>query len=347
MLDLTWPLVRPLLFQLSAERAHELTLRTLARAPRLVSGLARTTQGPPDPSLGVDAFGLRLGGPVGLAAGLDKNGVATTFWPSLGFGFIEVGTVTAHPQPGNPQPRLFRLPADGALINRMGFNNGGSQALADRLRALHQAGRWPSVPVGANIGKSKITPLDQAPQDYATSTERLAPLVDWFTVNVSSPNTPGLRSLQEPAALQGILGAVLKRASGRPVLLKLAPDLAPAALAEAVELAIAEGVAGIIATNTTVTRDGLRRDPNERGGLSGRPLWPLARSRIQTALDTAAGRVPIIGCGGIHTTEQVEELLTAGCVAVQIYTGLIFEGPGLPSRINRALAHRASGSTAS
>lgn len=341
MLDLTWPLTRPFLFQLSAERAHELTLRALQTAPGFAGALAGLTQSPPSERLAVQAFGLRFGGPIGLAAGLDKNGVAIPFWPSLGFGFVEVGTVTAHPQPGNARPRLFRIPADGALINRMGFNNEGSQALANRMRALRDAGRWPSVPVGANIGKSKITPLDDAATDYAISTERLAGLADWFTVNVSSPNTAGLRSLQEPAALKRILGAVLERAGGAPVLLKLAPDLEPDALAEAVRLAIAEGVAGIIATNTTISREGLSADPGESGGLSGRPLWPLARARIGAALDAASGKVPVIGCGGVHTVAQAKELLDAGCIAVQLYTGLIFEGPGLPHQLNEGLLRSA------
>jgi len=340
MLDLTWPLARPLLFALDAERAHHLTLAALGSGGAALGGLARASMGAPPQALRRTVAGLPFAGPVGLAAGLDKDGVAIPFWPALGFGFIEVGTVTAHAQPGNPKPRLFRLPADGALINRMGFNNLGSQALADRLRALRERGRWPSVPVGANIGKSKATPLDEAAQDYATSTERLAGLCDWFTVNVSSPNTPGLRSLQDPESLRQILGAVLERSGDTPVFLKLAPDLEPQALAQAVDLAIRVGSRGIIATNTTVGREGLTQDPGEAGGLSGRPLWPLARARIQTALDAAAGRVPVIGCGGIHRAEQVQDLLGAGCAAIQIYSALIFEGPGLPSRLNRVLAQQ-------
>jgi dihydroorotate dehydrogenase len=337
VLDLTWPIARPLLFSLSAERAHELTLRGLALAGGPIGAVAELTMGPPPRALARRVAGLELAGPIGLAAGLDKDGVAIPFWPSLGFGFIEVGTVTALPQPGNPSPRLFRLPADGALINRMGFNNHGSEALATRLRQLRERGRWPAVPVGANLGKSKATPLDEAAADYATSARRLAGLADWFTVNVSSPNTPGLRSLQDPEQLGRILDGVLAEVGAAPVFLKLAPDLEPDALADAVGLAIARGAAGIIATNTTVSRDGLTRDPGEAGGLSGRPLWPLARARILTALDAAAGRVPVIGCGGVHTVAQARELLDAGCAAVQLYTGLIFDGPGLPARLNRGL----------
>lgn len=336
MLDVGWPLTKAVLFSMDAERAHELTLGMLESG--LFGGLAGLTLNPPDPSLAVEAFGVKLAGPVGLAAGLDKDGRAIPFWPRLGFGFIEVGTVTAHPQAGNDKPRLFRLPEDGALINRMGFNNHGSEALANRIRGLREAGKWPAIPVGANIGKSKITPLDEAPQDYATSTRRLQGMVDWFTINVSSPNTPGLRSLQGPDVLGALIDAVLAEAKDTPVLLKLAPDLEPEALTEAVELAIRHGVSGIVATNTTISRpDSLRGDGSERGGLSGAPLWPLARSRIETAIQATGGRVPVIGAGGIRSAEQVRELLALGCVAIQLYSGLIFEGPGLPHRLNRGL----------
>ena len=338
MLDLTWPLVRPAIFSLDAEPAHDLTMKTLAGAPRLLGSVAGSTMGPPPASLAREAFGLTLAGPVGLAAGLDKNGVAIEFWPSLGFGFIEVGTVTAHAQPGNPKPRMFRMPADGAIINRMGFNNEGSEALARRLERLHNQSRWPACPVGVNLGKSKITPLDEAPEDYRTSTRRVAPFADYLTVNVSSPNTPGLRSLQDRGPLQAILEAVLEEANNTPVLVKLAPDLEAEAIGEVVELAIELGLSGMIATNTTIGRKGLSKDPNQAGGLSGRPLWPLARQRIQDALDASAGRLPIIGVGGIHSASQVKDLLDAGCVAVQIYSGLIFEGPGLPHNIHQTLA---------
>ena len=337
MLNWTWPITRPILFSMDAEAAHERTLWLLEHFGGLAGALARLTQPAPDPALSRQAFGVALKSPIGLAAGLDKDGRAIPFWPKLGFGFIEVGTVTAHPQPGNDKPRLFRLVQDRALINRMGFNNHGSEALADRLRALRESGRWPDVPVGANIGKSKITPLDQAAEDYATSARRLKGLADWFTVNVSSPNTPGLRSLQGPEVLGALIDTVLAEVDGAPVLLKLAPDLEPEALAEAVELAISRGISGIIATNTTITRPGLTVDNGESGGLSGAPLWPLARSRIATALDAASGRVPVIGAGGVYTVDQAKELLDLGCIAIQLYSGLIFEGPGLPSRLNRGL----------
>lgn len=336
MLDLGWPITRRLLFALDAERAHELVSGAVAAAPALLGALARLTMGPPPPSLAREVGGLRFAGPVGLAAGLDKDGRAIRFWPSLGFGFVEVGTVTAHPQPGNDRPRLFRLPEDRALVNRMGFNNRGSEALAATARALREGGRWPAVPVGANVGKSKVTPVEDAHEDYATSVRRLAGLFDWFTVNVSSPNTPGLRDLQDAALLGRLLPRVVAEAKGTPVFLKLAPDLGDEAIVSAVELARAEGVAGIVATNTTIRRDGLQRDPGEAGGLSGRPLWPLARDRIRVVLQ-AAGPLPVIGVGGVERAEQVRELLTAGCAAVQLYTALIYDGPGLPARLHREL----------
>lgn len=340
MLDIGWPLTRSVLFRMDAERAHELTIGLLAGAPRLLGATARLTMGPPDPSLQRTVAGVRWAGPVGLAAGLDKDGRAIEFWPSLGFGSVEVGTVTAHPQPGNDKPRLFRLVDERALLNRMGFNNRGSEALAATARALREAGRWPSVPVGANVGKSKVTPIEQAHEDYALSVRRLAGLFDWFTVNVSSPNTPGLRDLQDAALLARLLPAVIAEAKDTPVLLKLAPDLGDEAIVAAVELARKEGVSGIVATNTTIRRDVLAKDPGEAGGLSGRPLWPIARDRIRVVL-RAAGGLPVVGVGGIERADQVRELLDMGCAAVQLYSALIYEGPGLPARLHRELVTRA------
>ena len=335
MIDALWRAFRPLLFQLDAETAHHLTLSTLGAAPRLMGSLARPLcAAPRSPT---QLFGHDLPCPIGLAAGLDKDGVAIGFWPALGFGFIEVGTVTALPQPGNPRPRLFRLVQDRALINRMGFNNHGSEALARRLTVLRERSRWPDVPVGANLGKSKVTPLEDAAADYATSARRLADLVDYFTVNVSSPNTPGLRSLQDADPLRRILDAVMTEARGTPTALKLAPDLTDDAIGEAVELAIEQGLHAVIATNTTIRRDGLTHDPDEAGGLSGAPLWPLASDRIACTLDAAAGRIAVVGVGGIETAAQVGQLLDRGCVAVQLYSSLIFQGPGLIRHLRRGL----------
>ncbi len=337
MLDLGWRLLRPLLFSLDPERAHRLVLHGLGLAPGLAAALLRPLAGAPSPTLARTVGGLRLAGPVGLAAGLDKDGHAVQVWPSLGFGFVEIGTVTAHPQPGNPRPRLFRLPAERALINRMGFNNEGSEALAARLRRLRESGRWPSVPVGANIGKSKITPLEEAPADYALSVERLKPWVDYLTVNISSPNTPGLRDLQQTDSLARLLERVVPASAPLPVFLKLSPDSADEDLFAAVGVAREAGVAGIIATNTTITRPGDTGRTGESGGLSGAPLWPLARRRIQDVLRAAEGRLPVIGVGGVESAAQVQELLDAGCAAVQVYTALIYQGPGLIRRLNRAL----------
>ena len=336
MLDLIYPVLRPALFSIDAERAHNAALRALAVAPRAWARLASLTMGRPPASLQREVAGLRLAGPIGLAGGLDKDGVAIPFWPGLGFGFVEVGTVTAHGQAGNPRPRIFRLPQERALINRMDRNRGSAE-LAARLRRLRERDAVP-VPVGVCIGKSKVTPLEAATNDYVTSTKRLAELVDYFTVNVSSPATPGLRSLQNPDALAELLPAVIDAAAGRPVFLKLAPDLDDEEIAGLVDRAVTLGVAGVIASNTTVRRDLLDHDPGEDGGLSGAPLWSLARHCIQTVLDAAAGRVAVIGVGGIERPEQVQELLDAGCAAVQLYTALIYRGPGLPSRLNSALA---------
>lgn len=335
-------LLRPLLFLLPPEAAHEATLRLLATAPRALARLARSAAGAPDPRLARLLGPLRLAGPVGLAAGLDKNGVAVPFWPALGFGFVEIGTVTALPQPGNPRPRLFRLPRERALINRLGFNNQGSEALARRLARLRATGRWPAVPVGVNVGKSRVTPVAEAVGDYVTTIGRLAGLADYFTINVSSPNTPGLRSLQDADALARLVPAAVEKAGGAPVFLKLAPDLEQEAIADAVELSIAAGIAGFVATNTTVRRDILARESLARygggeGGLSGRPLWPLARQAIGHVLAAAAGRVPVVGVGGVESVAQVRELLAAGCAAVQLYTAMVYEGPGLPARLHRDL----------
>jgi dihydroorotate dehydrogenase len=342
MFNLAYPLIRPVLFSMDAERAHEWTLNALEKAPDLWASLARLSTPGSTAKDSVDLCGLRLANPIGLAAGLDKNGIAIPFWPSLGFGFIEVGTVTAHPQPGNPQPRLFRLPEERALINRMGFNNEGSEALAHRLRTLREAGRWPDVPVGANIGKSKITPIEAATSDYITSIERLVGLADYFTINVSSPNTPGLRKLQSQEHLTELLPATFEAAKGTPVFLKLAPDLTDEAIQEAVDLAIASGISAIIATNTTIRRDLLTRDPNEAGGMSGAPLWPFARDRILAVLKASDGRIPVVGVGGIRSVEQAVELLNAGCVALQLYSALIFDGPGLPSKLATGIRSQRS-----
>ena len=317
-----------------AETAHERTVAMaarLGRRPRLIRALARHF-GAATPR---EVFGVRFPGPVGLAAGMDKNGVALPAWPAFGFGFVEVGTVTWHAQPGNPRPRLYRLPASEAVINRMGFNNLGAAALASRLRDL---GPLP-VPLGVSIGKSKVTPVSEAVADYRSSLRLLFPYADYFAVNVSSPNTPGLRGLQDRAALDELLGE-LRGEQPVPLLVKVAPDLTDGALAELLEVCEAHKVAGVIATNTTVERSGVASADSalasEAGGLSGRPLTARALEVVRFVASETGGRLPIIGVGGIHSADDALRMLDAGASLVQLYTGFIYRGPGLVRAINRA-----------
>lgn len=306
----------------------------------MVRWLAALSDLRPDPILARRVGPLTWAGPVGLAAGLDKNGVGVRTWEALGFGAVEVGTVTGRSQPGNPRPRLFRLPEERALINRMGFNNAGAIALAARLARLRAAGHWPRVPVGANLGKTKAVADDATVADYLDSIGALRGKADYFVVNVSSPNTPGLRALQERAPLQRLLSAVVPEARPTPVFLKLAPDLEDDALTEAVAVAVDSGCAGIIATNTTITRPGDTGRIEQVGGLSGGPLRDLARHKIRVVVN-AAGTLPVIGVGGVATAEDVLALLRLGCAAVQVYTAIIYEGPTIAARIHRDLAGRA------
>ena len=330
-------LVRPALFRIGggdAEVAHEWTLRrleALSHRPAVLRALRRP--------YAVDAprtvFGVRFPNPVGLAAGLDKDGRALPAWPALGFGFVEVGTVTRHPQPGNPRPRLFRLPDSAGLINRMGFNNAGADALAARLEKV---GPLP-VPLGVSLGKSKVTPLDEAVDDYVYSLRALRRYADYVAVNVSSPNTPGLRSLQDRSALATLLAALRAEADGTPILVKVAPDLTDHALGELLEVCAAHGVAGLIATNTTLSRDALApadtARAGEAGGLSGRPLAERAREVVTFIAKRCD--LPVIGVGGITTPADARRLLDAGASLVQLYTGLVYAGPGLVRRIVREL----------
>jgi dihydroorotate dehydrogenase len=364
VLDAGYRLARPALFRLDAERAHGLTLGALAGLSRLarvarrptrpaggMAGAARLTPAPPV----CRVMGIDFPSRVGLAAGMDKDGHALRAWPLLGFGFVEVGTVTAHPQPGNPRPRLFRLPDDGAVINRMGFNNAGAAALAERLARL---GPLP-VPLGISIGKSKITPVPDAVQDYLVSLRLLHPFADYFAVNVSSPNTPGLRSLQEGAALAELVAALVSASAALagpvgvavPIVVKVAPDLPEGAVEEVVEVCLAHGAAGIIATNTTLSRGGLIAGPSnagpsaagsaqEAGGLSGRPLSGRALEVVRTVRRLAGDRLAVIGVGGICGPDDARRMLDAGAGLVQLYTGLVYQGPGLVRRVAAAVDHR-------
>jgi dihydroorotate dehydrogenase len=317
--------VRPVLFRLGggdAETAHERTLATLARLPAF-----RRPYSPSGASKTV--LGLRFPNRVGLAAGMDKDGRALRAWPALGFGFVEVGTVTWHAQPGNDRPRLFRLPEHEAIVNRMGFNNGGARALAARLAAL---GPLP-VPLGISLGKSKITPLDDAVEDYVQSFRVLSAYADYFAINISSPNTPGLRQLQDRDRLAELLGAL---ASSKPLLVKVAPDLTDAALGELLDVCLEHGVAGVIATNTTIERPGV--STGEAGGLSGRPL--AARALEVVRFVTKESGLPVIGVGGITRPDDAVRMVDAGASLVQLYTGLIYRGPGLVRGCVRALSAR-------
>ena len=290
----------------------------------------------------VEALGLTFEGPFGLAAGFDKNAVAIRALGDLGFSHVEIGTVTALAQPGNDKPRLFRLPADRALINRMGFNNDGAEVVATRLGAL-RARFGNSLPIiGVNIGKSKVTPVEQAADDYRTSAKLLAPFADYLAVNVSSPNTPGLRSLQEVSALRPILQAVIEESLGLPVLVKIAPDLANEDIIAVADLAVELGLAGVIATNTTIGREGLkspkaRIDEIGAGGLSGAPLKARSLEVLQLLAGHLNGSIAIVSVGGIETAAEAKERLNAGATLVQGYSGFIYEGPFWARRVNRGI----------
>lgn len=327
--------VRPALFRVGggdAEAAHEWTLRRLAalsRRPALLAALrARYAVSAPR-----TVFGIDFPNPVGLAAGMDKNGMALPAWPALGFGFVEVGTVTAHGQPGNPRPRLFRLPASDAVINRMGFNNDGAHALADRLAS--QPAALP-VPLGISVGKSKVTPLDQAVEDYLASYKALRDHGDYFAVNVSSPNTPGLRALQDRDHLDALLSALVGE---KPILVKIAPDLTDQAIGEVLQVCVDRGAAGVIATNTTLSRAGLApadtARAGEAGGLSGGPLTARAREVVAFVHRETGGALPVIGVGGILHPDDAARLFDAGASLVQLYTGFIYRGPALVRAIAR------------
>ena len=327
--------VRPLLFLRDAESAHDFALGSLRRASSLKSLLALLWRfRPPDQPRTL--FGVTFPNPIGLAAGFDKNGVALPALAALGFGFVELGTVTARAQPGNPRPRMFRYRKEQALINRLGFNNDGADLVANRLRQLRESGRWPDIPVGINIGKSKLTPLDQAPADYLHSFRRLRNFADYIVLNVSSPNTPGLRSLQAGEALSVLLRAVQdENRTNKPIVVKISPDLSATELAEVVSTCEAQKVAAIIATNSTLDHSVIPPGQNQAGGLSGPPLREKSTALIRTL--AAQTSIPIIGCGGISDGPSAREKLEAGAQLLQIYTGLVYRGPGLIKEIAKAV----------
>jgi dihydroorotate dehydrogenase len=334
-------ILKPLLFLVNPERAHSIVahgLRLMMKIPG-VSFVFQLVYGFKHKNLEREVFGLRFENPVGLAAGFDKNAYLVDEYANLGFGFIEVGTVTPKAQAGNPTPRLFRLPKDEALINRMGFNNEGMFAMQKRL-----ASRKSKVIVGGNLGKNKVTPNEEAEEDYCLSFETLFNDVDYFAVNVSSPNTPNLRALQEKEPLKKLLMRLQKlnqsKQKPKPILLKIAPDLTNEQLDDVIEIVLETNLAGIIATNTTLSREGLQssaRLSNEVGGLSGRPLRERSTEVIAYLHDKSKGKIPIIGVGGIHSAEDAIEKLKAGACLIQLYTGFIYEGPGLIKEINQAI----------
>jgi len=320
--------VRPLLFSLDPETAHRVTIELLRGASHFDLAL-RVLRFFQPPSKTKTLFGLNFPNPIGLAAGLDKNGVALPAWAALGFGFIEIGTVTAKPQPGNPEPRIFRLPQQQALINRLGFNNDGADAIAERLRALRRTKRWPGVPIGINIGKSRATPLEHATEDYLYSFRLLRDFADYIALNVSSPNTPGLRELQEPRKLSELLNAIGNEpgTATKPVLIKISPDLLPIELESILNVCAEHGVAGIIATNTTLDHSSVPPELDEEGGLSGAPLREKATALMRDIVAKSA--IPVIASGGICDAGSAREKLQAGAELVQLYTGFVYCGPRL------------------
>ncbi|WP_020536684.1 quinone-dependent dihydroorotate dehydrogenase [Lewinella cohaerens] len=337
-------LLKPLLFRLAPEQAHHLTVKLLETSLMIpgVSAIMRNQYHLVDTRLRRQCFGIDFPNPVGLAAGFDKDGRYFHAMSNLGFGFIEIGTVTPRPQGGNPQPRLFRLPKDKALINRMGFNNEGVDALVERLKK----GRPEGVVIGGNIGKNKDTPNEKATDDYLICFEKLFPYVDYFVVNVSSPNTPNLRDLQEKEPLTKLLSTLQQRnkeeASPKPILLKIAPDLTDGQLDDILEIAKATELAGIIATNTTISREGLETNTTEvstigNGGLSGAPLRKRATEVIRYLAEHSKGELPIVGVGGITSGQDAVDKLAAGACLIQVYSGLIYAGPTLVKDICKAV----------
>src|SRR5215471_5064896 len=320
--------VRPLLFSLDPETAHHFTIALLRQASNfdLALRVLRSFQAPSKPKT---LFGLAFPNPIGLAAGLDKNGVAIPAWAAIGFGFIEIGTVTAKAQQGNPKPRIFRLPEQQALINRLGFNNDGADVIAHRLGALRKSGRWPAVPVGINIGKSRATPVEQVTDDYLYSFRLLWDFADYITLNVSSPNTPGLRELQEPEKLSELLDLIGKEAgtAPRPLVVKISPDLSGAELKAILAVCEENGVSGIIATNTTLDHSSIPPQLDQAGGLSGAPLRDKSTAFVREI--AARSTIPVIGSGGIVDAESAREKFHAGAQLIQLYTGLVYRGPGL------------------
>jgi dihydroorotate dehydrogenase len=316
--------LRPLLFSVDPERAHHFALAIL----RVIGPILPK---PVEATAPVSVFGLTFRHRVGLAAGFDKNGLALPAWEALGFAFVEIGTVTAHAQPGNARPRIFRYPKQEALVNRLGFNNDGADVIAARLRKLRESGRWPHIPIGINIGKSRATPLERATDDYLYTFRKLRDHADYIALNISSPNTPGLRELQRAEQLNELLRALSPERGDKPLLVKIAPDLEHTALDELVSICEQNNVSGIIATNTTLDHSAIPND--EQGGLSGAPL----RGKSTAVVRHIAGRttLPVVGCGGVFDIASAREKIEAGAKLLQIYTGFIYRGPSLVHELSK------------
>lgn len=340
-----YQLLKPLLFSLDAERAHHLTMQSFKTVQLGGPITDAFTSGwrVDDPKLARTVFGLKFKNPVGLAAGFDKDGVYYPLMAKLGFGYVELGTVTPRPQVGNPKPRLFRLPKDRALINRMGFNNAGVDALADNIE---RHGRPDGMILGGNIGKNKDTPNAEATTDYLICLDRLHSLVDYFAVNVSSPNTPGLRSLQAKEPLTRLLSELQARNAGytkpRPILLKIAPDLSEGELDDIVAIAQETKLAGLISTNTTIAREPLTTDAETvtqigNGGLSGAPVLERSTAVLAYLRKNLPAGFPIIGVGGIVDGKSALQKVAAGADLIQVYSGMVYAGPTLPAQINKAI----------
>jgi dihydroorotate dehydrogenase len=336
--------VRPVLFNYDSEEIHNRTIEALGFLSRQRIGCEMISGFYGMPLLPTRVFGIEFPNPVGLAAGMDKSAAAVPAWAAFGFGFSELGGVTWHPQPGNPQPRMFRIVGDEALVNRMGFNNPGAQEVAERLAFWKTSGAWPNHPVGLNLGKSKMIPIEQAAADYAKTFQALEPYGDFFVVNVSSPNTPNLRQLQDKTVLDELFAALndINGQPAKPILVKVAPDLSFEALDEILEIAGPRRIAGIVATNTTIARPGDPSHPvyKETGGLSGKPLRQRSTEMIRHIYQRTEGKIPIIGVGGIFNAEDAWEKTTAGASLVQIYTGLVYEGPAIAREICDGLTER-------
>ena len=342
-----YKLFRFVLFQFDAEKVHYFVVGLLNQIHRFAPArqLFRSLYAVQHPALETNFLGLKFPNPVGLAAGFDKNAQHIDALADCGFGFIEIGTVTPKAQPGNDKPRLFRLKADQAILNRMGFNNDGVEAAIAQLKARHNR----QIIIGGNIGKNKWTPNEEAANDYLTCFEALFPYVDYFVVNVSSPNTPNLRALQEKEPLQDLLLRLQElnkqQSQPKPILLKIAPDLSNSQIDEIIEIVTYTKIAGLIVANTTISREGLRTPAAEieqmgAGGISGKPVTLRATEMVKYIHEQSNGKIPMMAVGGIHTAQDALDKLAAGATLVQLYTGFIYEGPALVKAINKALLQR-------